>query len=341
LRVASLLAAAILVVPSTVSAQSTLATVSGTVYDEQHRAVPGATITLKSIDTAQIRSAVSDGTGNFRVLGLVPGRYEMQVALAGFETDVQSELLLSIYESVERDVLLKVASVNAVVTVTAPVPLVASSKTIWGRTFGTREIDELPVGARDFTNLALLTPGILGNFSTSRGTDPGIVAVGQIGRNNTFLVDGFSLDAHLGSGVRGGVSLDTVKEFMVLSNNFSAEYGHAAGAVVSVLTRSGTNEFAGRVFYYRRDDSWDATSGAARLTVPPGDKTKLEQQSVGNFLGGPIVRNRAFFFTSMEQTRRDSESTVTSPVLQVFGRRPRRNSPCASAVPRSLPGAMS
>ena len=121
-----------------------------------------------------------------------------------------------------------------------------------------------------------------------------------------MLVDGLSLDDHLTSNARSGVSLESVKEFIALSNSFSAEYGHAAGAVISVLTRSGINEPAGRVFYYHRDDAWNATSAAARLTNPPDEKSRLEQQILGGFFGGAVVRNRAFF-GSVEHTRRQRE----------------------------------
>jgi hypothetical protein len=310
---AFLLASVILLLPGPAVAQSTLAGVSGTVYDEQGGVIPDATITLKNLDTNQVRVALSDGTGNFRLVGLPPGRYEMHTALAGFVTDVLSDLQLTISAEAERDVVLAVEGVSVHETVTGTVPFGAVSKTALGRTFTTKEIDELPVAARDFANLALLTPGILANPNNTT-----VVASGMIGRNNAVLVDGLSLDDHLSSTVRGGVSLDSVKEFIALSNSFSAEYGHAAGALLSVLTRSGINEPAGRVFYYLRDDGWNATSAAARLTNPPGEKTRLEQQILGGFFGGPVVRNRVFFFGSVEHTRRDSENSVTSGVLQVF-----------------------
>ena len=105
---------------------------------------------------------------------------------------------------------------------------------------------------------------------------------------------------------------------MVLSNSYNAEYGQASGAIVSVLTRSGTNQYAGRAFYYHRDDAWDATSGAARLVSPPETKSSLQQQILGGVIGGPLARDRAFFFGSTEQTNRDTEQFVTSAVLQVF-----------------------
>jgi len=313
----TILAVALVFVSEAAVAQSTLATLSGAVYDQQRRVIPGAAITLTSLDTAQVRDVVSDASGRFWLSGLTPGRYEMRVALAGFETDI-SDVSLGLAADVVRDLSLSLAGISERATVTATVSPEEISRMVWGRTFDSNEIDGLPVAARDFTNLALLTPGILGSYSTSRGTDPGIVAAGQIVRNNTFALDGFSFDAHLGSLARGSVSLDAVREVMVSSNNFGAEYGHAAGAVVSVLTRSGTNDYSGRLFYFHRDDAWDATNGAARLTDPPAEKTKLQQQSVGGSAGGPIVRNRAFFFGSLEHTDRDSESIVTTPELRVF-----------------------
>jgi hypothetical protein len=232
--------------------------------------------------------------------------------LAGFVTEVRS-VQLTISEEAQHDVFLELAGFTIHEKVTGGVPVAEISKTALGRTFTPKEIDELPVAARDFTSLALLTPGILANPNNTT-----VVASGMIGRNNAVLVDGLSLDDHLTSNVRSGVSLESVKEFIVLSNSFSAEYGHAAGAIISVLTRSGINERAGRGFYYLRDDAWNATSAAARLTNPPGEKSRLEQQILGGFFGGPVVRNRAFFFGSVEHTRRDSENIVTSGVLQVF-----------------------
>src|SRR4029453_106867 len=137
--------------PVTVRAQSTLASVSGTIYDEQHAVLPGAAITLSSLDTGQTRSVGSDSAGRYRVLGLTPGRYEMRVALEGFAIDVQSDLLLTISAEAQRHVTLRVAGVSQAETVAGATPQVAISATALGRTISTREIDKLPVAARDFT----------------------------------------------------------------------------------------------------------------------------------------------------------------------------------------------
>ena len=197
-------------------------------------------------------------------------------------------------------VRLTIAAVAETMTVRAENPAADVSRTTLGRTFATRDIDELPVAARDFNSLALLTPGILVDHSTGRNPDLTISASEQIGRNNTALIDALTDDDHLGGLMRSGVSLDAVKEFVVATHNFNAEYGQASGVIVSVLTRSGTNRPAGRAYYFHRDDRWDATDGAARLAVPPADKTEFEAKVVGGFGGGPLVRNRAFYFGSAE-----------------------------------------
>lgn len=300
------------------AAQSTAASVLGTVYDEQQGVLPGVKVTLKNLETAQVRATTTDHTGNFRLVGLVPGRYDMTVELPGFAPWAQSDMLLSISQEAEINPTMKIASLAETVTVAAEAPASETSKTSLARIITTKDIEELPVAARDFANLALLTPGILTNHSTARGAVSGIATAGQTGRNNTFLIDGLTLDEQAFANVRGSVSLDAIREFMVLSNNFSAEYGQAAGAIISILTRSGTNQLAGRGFYFHRDDRLDATPGAARLVVPPEEKSKLEQKVLGGFVGGPIVRDRAFFFGSVEQTIRNTESIVTSRVLKTF-----------------------
>jgi hypothetical protein len=299
------------------AAQSTAASVVGTVYDQQNAVLPGATVILKHLEIGSQREAVSDRTGNFRLVGLTPGRYEMTVRMVGFADDVRSDVLLGINHEAEFSVIMRLASQAATITVSPDAALGLTPTTTLGRTFSTKEIEELPVAARDFANLAVLTPGILTTAGSARAAT-GIVAAGQTGRNNTFLIDGLNLDEHVSGNIRGALSLETIQEFMVSSNSFNAEYGQASGAIISVLTRSGTNQLAGRLFYFRRDDAWDATPGAARLVTPPVEKTGLDLDDFGGFLGGPLVRNQAFYFGATELRRRDTEEIVTSRVLKDF-----------------------
>ena len=247
-----------------------------------------------------------------RIVGLPPGRYELVVELTGFTRSTQSEVILRIAQEITLNAILKLAGLQEAVTVTGESPIIETTKSSLGTTISTRTIEELPIAGRNFSTLAQLTPGI----TSTGGT--GISSSGQLTRNNTFLIDGLSNDDDSVAGQRGGFSVDAIKEFVVVSNTFSAEYGQASGAIVNVLTRSGTNSVAGRAFYYHRDDSWDASTAASKLVTPTPPKSKLEQKIVGGFLGGPIRRNRMFYFASVEYTDRLTENLVTAPTAPLF-----------------------
>lgn len=293
-------------------AQSTAATVSGSVLDEQKAALPGATVTTRSLESGQVRTATTDARGTFQISGLPPGRYEIAAELGGFARLVRSDLVLNVAQEVTLALTLRVAALEEAVTVTAELPLVETTRSALGTTISTTEIEELPIAGRNFATLAQLTPGV----TSTAGS--GISSAGQLTRNNTFLIDGLSNDDDSVAGQRGSFSVDAIKEFIVVSNSFSAEYGQSSGAVVSVVTRSGTNAMDGRAFYYHRDDSWDASTAASKLVTPTPPKSRLEQKVVGGFFGGPIRQNRAFYFASIEYTKRLTENLITAPTASTF-----------------------
>jgi hypothetical protein len=301
------------------SAQSITASLSGVIFDEQHAVLPGATVTLRSRETGQIRTAVSSQAGTYRVVGVPPGRYELSAELTGFATDVRSDVTLSVSEEAQLDLTLTLATLaEAVTVVSADLALVEPSKSSLGQTITSRQIDDLPIVGRsfgDFTRLATLTPGIVPDVAPGFS---GIATAGQTGRNNTILIDGLSDDEAIASSVRGSFPIDAIREFVVVSNQFGAEYGQASGAVVNVLTKSGTNQYTGRGFYFQHDNTLDATPGAALLATPRPKTPTLSQRVFGGIFGGPIVPNRAFFFVSLEDAVQDSEYIVTSPRLGDF-----------------------
>lgn len=303
---------AALVPPGTALAQSTAATVSGSVLDEQKAALPGATVTIRNLESGQPRTTTTDARGTFQIVGVPPGRYELAAELAGFGRLVRSDLSLTVAQEVTLTLTLRVAALQEAVTVTAELPLVETTRSSLGTTITTNEIEELPIAGRNFATLAQLTPGV----TSTAGS--GISSAGQLTRNSTFLIDGLSNDDDSVAGQRGGFSVDAIKEFIVVSNSFSAEYGQSSGAIVSVVTRSGTNTMNGRGFYYHRDDSWDAATAASKLVTPAPPKSKLEQKVVGGFFGGPIRRNTAFYFASVEYTKRLTESLITAPTARTF-----------------------
>ncbi len=293
-------------------AQSTAATLAGSVVDEQKAALPGATVTVLNVQSGQPRTVVTDGRGAFQIIGLPPGRYELTAELGGFARLVRSDIVLTVAQELTLPLTLRVAALEEAVTVTAELPLVETTRSALGTTITTSEIEELPIAGRNFATLAQLTPGV----TSTAGS--GISSAGQLTRNSTFLIDGLSNDDDSVAGQRGGFSVDAIKEFIVVSNSFSAEYGQSSGAIVSVVTRSGTNAMEGRAFYYHRDDSWDAATAASKLVTPTPPKSKLEQKIVGGFFGGPIRRNKAFYFGSIEYTTRLTENLVTAPTAPVF-----------------------
>ena len=304
------------------AAQSTFATLSGVVVDEQRAVLSGASVMLRNLDTGGVRSTTADAVGSFRLAGLVPGRYELRLARDGFAPAAPATITLTVGEEARIETVLRVASINDAVTVNAVrVAGTEPTRTVLGRTFSEREIDALPVAGRDFTTLATLTPGVFPDLNQGGGSAPnltGFAAAGQMGRNNAILIDGLSHDDAMPGAMRGIVSLEAVKEFVVSSNGFAAENGQASGAVVNVVTRSGSNSVAARAFYYHRDDAWDATPGSARLVVPHVEKARLEQNVFGGSAGGPVRRNRVFYFGSLEHYHRETDHIVTSPALQLF-----------------------
>ena len=285
---------------------------SGSVLDEQKAALPGATVAVRNLDSGQPRTTTTDERGTFRLVGLPPGRYEITAELSGFGRLVRSDLVLTVAQELTLALTLRVAALEEAVTVTGELPLVETTRSALGTTITTTEIEELPIAGRNFATLAQLTPGV----TSTAGS--GISSAGQLTRNSTFLIDGLSNDDDSVAGQRGGFSVDAIKEFIVVSNSFSAEYGQSSGAIVSVVTRSGTNQMNGRGFYYHRDDSWDAATAASKLVTPTPPKSKLEQKIVGGFFGGPIRQNRAFYFASLGTTKRLTENLVTAPTVGVF-----------------------
>ncbi len=288
------------------SAQSTGALLQGTVSDQQGAVLPGATVTITNTETGLTRSLQADERGWYRAPALPPGMYEIRAVLDGFVTAVRTGLTLTIGQEATIDLQLDVATLNETVTVTGAAPLVETSNSSLGTTVRRESLDNLPLAGRNFSNLATLSPGIAG---VGGG---GINSGGQTTRSNSFLIDGASNDDTLVATQRGGFSLEAVREFAVMSNQFSAEYGMASGAIVSVVTRSGTNEFRGRGFIFHRDDSFDSQDPFSK--AQGSGKAPFSQQRYGGFLGGPILRDRTHFFGSYEGARTRETSVVTSPL---------------------------
>ena len=173
-------------------------------------------------------------------------------------------------------------------------------------------LDNLPLLTRNFAGLATLAPGVTG---VGGG---GVTAQGQTDRSNSYMVDGVSNDQIVTAGNRGGFSLEAVREFAVMTNQFSAEYGLSSGAVFTVITRSGTNDLSGRMFAFHRGDEMDAQNPFSK--AQGSGKAPFSQQRFGGFLGGPIVRDRLHYFGSYEGSRQRETSVITASIVPLAER---------------------
>jgi hypothetical protein len=302
---------ACLAIAAPASAQ-TGGTLLGSVVDDQGLALPGVTVTLTNVETGWTRSIVADEQGRYRAAALPPGIYAVKSELSGFATAVRDRVTLALGQELTINMTMKVATLQETVTVTAQSPLVETTSSTLGTSVSRDQLDSLPVPGRSFTALAQTAPGVTG---VGGG---GVNAGGQLSRNNSYRIDGVSNDNNILASPRGGISMEAVREYVVIANQFSAEHGDASGAIVSVVTRAGTNNLNGRGFVFHRDESFDAQDPFSK--AQGSGKAPFSQQRFGTFLGGPIKRDKMHYFGTYEGLRVDKTSVITSPLVPVADR---------------------
>ena len=306
------LAALLLFGAAPVLAQGTGSAIQGTVTDEQGAIMPGANVLVANVQTGFTRDLISDERGWYRATALPPGDYQVTVTLQGFATQIRRGLTVTVGQEATVNVALRVANIEESVTVTGAAPLVETTRSTLGTTVTRDSLDNLPLLTRNFAGLATLAPGVTG---VGGG---GVTAQGQTDRSNSYMVDGVSNDQIVTAGNRGGFSLEAVREFAVMTNQFSAEYGLSSGAVFTVITRSGTNDLNGRIFAFHRGDGLDAQNPFSK--AQGSGKAPFSQQRFGGFLGGPIVRDRLHYFGSYEGSRERETSVITASVVPLADR---------------------
>jgi hypothetical protein len=295
------------------------ASISGRVTDASGGVVAGARVTARQTDTNLTGETTTDAAGRFRFPYLKVGPYEITVRQAGF-ADATRQLRLTVAAAFELPVSLAIATLENQVSVTAPTIVLEAARSQIAGTISQAEVKNLPLNGRNFLDLALLVPGVsppnVGGTQlfaeTSAVAGTGISVGSQRNFSNNFIVDGLSAndDASGLSGIPYGV--DAVDQFQVVTSGGQAELGRALGGYINVLTKSGTNAMHGDIYDYVRDDRFNAPSA---LTIdaahPDGTKLPMSQQQYGASLGGPIVRDRTFFFANFEQRKLDQSGLVT------------------------------
>ncbi len=288
------------------------ASVSGRVTDQQGAVVAGAQISARQIDTNVTTKAVTSTDGRFRLPYLRVGPYEVTIRRDGFADGTRS-LTLTIGAALDLPVVLTVAGVTSDVTVVGSGDQLETARSQIAGTIPQAEVHSLPMNGRNFLDLALLVPGVsptnVGSTQlfpeTSAVPGQGISIASQRNLSNSFIVDGLSAndDAAGLSGIPYGV--DAVDQFQVVTSGGQAELGRALGGYVSVVTRSGTNQVHGTIYDFARDDRFNAANALSGTTLP------MDQQQYGASVGGPLVRNRTFYFSNFEQRRLDQTGLVT------------------------------
>ena len=300
-----------LLITTNIFAAETTATVIGTVSDDKGGPLPGATVTALNVATNISRSTTSEENGSYRISLLQPGTYNISVEVAGFAKETQTGIILTVGKEIIKDLTLKLASATQEsVEIVGETPLIDATKSALGQTITDESIESLPLNGRDYTQLALLAPGVkavgtlvnYGQFTIG----------GQRGDAVNYTIDGAENNFSYTNEARSLFTQEGIQEFQLLTNRFSAEYGRSTSGVVNVISKSGTNEFHGNAFFFFRPDELDSQdffSEENNVDFP------VDQQQGGATLGGPIVENRTFFFAAYEQTNRDGSLSV-APVPQ-------------------------
>jgi hypothetical protein len=306
--------------PLAAQTQITTGVIQGTVTDTSGAVVPGVTVEAVNVETNQTQSRTTGGDGRFVFLQLQSGRYRVTFTLAGFATVVRDGLDLTVGQSVNLMPQLSVSNVAETVTVSGT-PVVETTRAATASTLNQTTIENTPILGRKFEDLLTLTPGV----SVVQGADGDEISfAGQKGIFNNISLDGGDFNnGFFGEQVGGqrapiDITLDAVKEFQVIASGAPAEFGRTGGGVVNVITKSGTNDLHGSVFHFQR---------LKGLTGELSDGTELEdfhREQFGGTLGGPIKRDRAFFFGALEGITGDFERPGLSSVI---------GTPCAVAAP--------
>ncbi len=296
-------------------AATSLAQLNGTILDASGGSVARANVTLREVETNRTYTAESSDNGYYVVPNLPPGQYELKVAFKGFASYTQTGIVLRVGQMATVDVTLRVQAEGEKVVVTTEAQQIEPTRTEVSQVIETKEINALPINGRLFTDFALLTPGVA-TSRTSLGTTFTEFEVTQISFagmrsfSNEITVDGADFVNSVSGVQRATPPQESVQEFRVVNNSFGSEYGRALGGIVNIVTKSGGNDFHGSLYEYLQNNATDART----LLQPAPLPNTLQQNQFGATLGGPIQKDKTFFFLNYEGKRR-TESPTYAPDL--------------------------
>ena len=293
----------------------TTGNISGVVSDNSGALIPAATVTLRNSATGLLRVATADQGGRYEFLAVPIGAgYSIEGSASGFRNSVQTDIEILVNQSYKADIRLNVGSLDQTVSVSSASVQVDTTSTQVGQVIQSTEMTNMPLNGRSYVDLLALQPGVVPISSGASNNDTAVsgnLSAGVISVNgaredaNAFLVNGADVEESRNNGAGIIPNLDSIQEFRVLTDTFDAEYGRFSGGIINVVTKAGTNSFHGTVFEFLRNDDLDSRN----YFNPPGVKGTLKRNQFGGAGGGPVLKNRAFFFSDYQGTRQTAGVT--------------------------------
>jgi outer membrane receptor protein involved in Fe transport len=294
---------------ASVEAQVSTFDLSGTIKDDQGGVLPGVNVTVRNAETGLSRTVVTDQAGLYYFAALPPqGTWSLTVELTGFTTNRREGLRFAANTKPIINVSLAVGNLTETVTVVGEAALLDTGQAMKAMSITQEQIAELPLVGRDFLDLALMGSGVSDVATGAVAGSQSQTISGVYSRYTSYQLDGFNNTRDQHGVQKADVSLDAIAEFSVLTNQFSAEYGQSMSGIVSVITKSGTNDLHGSGFIFVRPGAWDARDRLTGLRAP------YDRQDTGFTFGGPIKRNRTHFFSSFEYRNEDDQAVVTATI---------------------------
>jgi outer membrane receptor protein involved in Fe transport len=306
LLAAALLCAGSLFLSLSLAAQTT-STIQGTVTDRQGLAVNGAELQLSSDALGTNRMVRSDDSGNYQFAAVPAGTYSLKVSHSGFATRLFDTLEVTLNRTVTFNVALELGGLEEVVNVSAELPLLETNSSSAGATILPQEIDNMPINGRNYLDLLQLVPGVAINHQADANSDTATPVLGERANNTGFLIDGLPNQNELTGGAAAQFNQDTISEFQVVTTGYKAEFGHASGGVVNVITKSGGNKVHGVASAYHRNSAFDSSD------ISGTDAPYLLRWDYDLALGGPIIPDKFFWFVSGEGIHENRQLNFTNP----------------------------
>ncbi len=285
----------------------TTSTIEGTVKDKQGLALAGAQVRVTSAELAIDRTVTTESDGTYRVTTLPPGVYEIKAAKDGFQSEIFKNLEVTLNRTLDFDITMQVGSLNQTVEVDSATPLLETSASSTGSTITPQQIEDMPINGRNYLDLLQLVPGVSLNRQADPAGDDATPILGERGGNALFLIDGLPNRDNFNGGPSAQFNQDSILEFQVVTGGYKAEFGHASGGIINVVTRGGTNDWHGGVSAFFRNSVFDSNDIPTSTNGAPF----LNRWDPTAYFGGPIVKDKVFFFGSAERIQESRDLNFT------------------------------